>query len=114
MTRRTAHFDSEFTSKTLARRCGGVRTTSLETNDRIDPFADQGIFNCPIDVLEGIEGDELFKRKAAELMQFDQFGKKFFRVGIPEDDAPDCSAAIHNARRDESEFGIFRSAPDET
>jgi hypothetical protein len=44
-------------------------------------------------------------------MKLDQFREKFFRVGIPEDDAPDCSAAIHNVRSDEGEFGVFRGAP---
>src|SRR5262249_20246717 len=85
----------------------------LKTNNRLDAPAAQGIFDCLIDVLEGIEGDELLKRKAAERMELDQFGKKLFRVGVPKDDAADCSAAIHNVRRNESEFGVFRSAPDE-
>ena len=38
---------------------------ALEADNRFDAFAAQGIFNRLIDVLEGIEGDELLERKAA-------------------------------------------------
>src|SRR5215471_407882 len=82
----------------------------LQANYRLNAPADQGIFNCLVDVLEGIEGNELLERKAAERMKFDQFGEKFFRVRIPEDDAANRSAAIHDVRSDESELGVFRSA----
>ncbi len=44
------------------------RITDLESKNGFDAFADQGFFNCLIDVLKVIEGDELFERKAAERM----------------------------------------------
>ena len=42
------------------------------------------------------------------------FGEKLFWVGVAEDDAPDCSAAIHDVRRHEGELGVFRGAPYES
>jgi hypothetical protein len=43
--------------------------TDSESNNGFDAFAIQRFFNRPIDVLEGIEGDELFQWKTAKRMK---------------------------------------------